>query len=136
MATTETNIWLALRRRIEALPLPAMPVAWPAAIYEPTIGTPYLSVNNIITPPRRIMVGKGAHDRTGTLTIVLVYPIGADVSVSMEIAGNIAAHFPEDYCMAFGGVSVKCRTKAHVQEGYRDGGWWRVPINISWRSFA
>lgn len=133
--STETRIWLALKRRIEALPAPQLPVAWPASGFEPGDAA-YLSVNNIIAPPRRIMVGRGAHDRNGTLTIVLVHPLGQAVEVMQEIAGQIAAHFPEDHCMVYGGVTVKCKAKAHVEEGYRDGSWWRIPINISWRSFS
>jgi len=138
MPSTETKIWMALRYRVETLDL-AYPIAfaWPAGTFAPG-SEPYIAVNNIIAPPRRIIVGKGPHERTGTLTLVLVYPLtkGHAIEVMQDLAGQIAAQFPADAYMKFDGVDVRVVSSAHVQEGFRDAGWWRIPINISWQCFA
>ncbi|NPD17596.1 hypothetical protein HOY34_20635 [Xinfangfangia sp. D13-10-4-6] len=135
MPSVESLIWSALRKRIESLSILPMPIAWPADTYKPGQG-PFLSINNIIAPPRRILIGQSTNERTGILTIVLAHPIGKRVEVIQEIAGQIGAHFPQDLCLSFQTVRVRVTSVAHVAEGYRDGSWWRIPVNIPWRTYA
>lgn len=132
--SVETEIWLAIKARIATAT--ALPIAWPALDFAPDAGCAFLQVANVINPPNRLSVGTGAYDRSGTLALVLVYPMGQPVEVSQEVAGQIAAHFPEDLRLRYGAACVRIERRAHVMEGFRDGGWWRTPINIFWRSFA
>lgn len=135
-AATETSIWIALRSRIESLPLsPALPVAYPASTYSPG-GEAYLSIGGVTQPPDRRSVGPGSDDRIGTLGIIYVAPLGQDTAVYTQVAGLIAAHFPKDLALYHGAVTVRVMDSPHVQEGYRDGAMWHVPITIRWRSFT
>ena len=133
--SVETEIWLAIKPRVE-LAAGTLPIAWPAADFSPVAGQPFLAVQNIINQPARLSVGPGAHDRSGTLALVLVYPLGQAFEVSQERAGQIAAFFPEDLRLRYGEACVRIETRPHVVEGFRDGAWWRTPINIFWRAFA
>ncbi|MBM3604275.1 MAG: hypothetical protein FJX25_05835 [Alphaproteobacteria bacterium] len=134
MPSVETEIWEALRTRIKALPLP-LPIAMPGSIYELGDGE-WLAVGRATQPPRRILIAGGPHERIGTLTLAHCAPLGRDSSWYEQRAGLIAAHFPEDLLLPFGSVTVRVREAPHVQDGYRDGGWWRTPVAIRWACFA
>lgn len=140
MPSVETEIWEALRARVETLPL-SLPIAWPAALYEAGKAPwdsrePWLAVGYAKQPPRRILIATGPHERVGTLTLAYCAPLGRDSSWYEQQAGQIAAHFPEDLRLPFGSVTVRIREAPHVQDGYRDGGWWRVPVAIRWQAYA
>lgn len=136
MPSTETSIWMALRSRIATLSLtPAVDFAWPASTYAPD-KKPYIAVGRASIEPRRVMVGKGSHDRSGTLTLSYVSRIGQDASFYIEQAGIIAAHFEEDTKMRHADVCVRITAKPHVVDGYRDEGWWRTPVNIRWQCWG
>lgn len=136
MPSVETSIWMALRSHIATLSLtPAVDFAWPASTYAPD-KKPYIAVGRATIAPRRVLVGKGSHDRTGTLTLSYVARLGQDSTVYLEQAGQIAAHFAEDTRMKHGEVCVRVVSKPHIVDGYRDEGWWRTPVNIRWHTFA
>lgn len=135
MPSTETAIWLAVKARIATLPLsPTTPIAWPAGTYAPIAGAAFVAVDHVSFAPERVLIGRGEHERTGMLVLSLVAPMGQDVAYYIETAGKIAAHFPEDLQMKYGGVCVRVVSKPHVLSGYRDGGWLRTPINVRWRA--
>lgn len=142
--TIETKIWLALRSRIDTLnagnllwPGP-WPVAFPGSDYEPRVGVPYVAVGRTTATPIRLEINRRVNDRAGILTISAVMPLGLDPAVYEEAGGLIAQHFGP--CIVFGGVTLTLMSAtgnvAHVVDGYRDGGWWRVPVNIPWRTWA
>lgn len=130
--TIPTQIWLALRSRIETLPLtPKPPVAYPASSFTPGASA-FIAVGLTVATPRRVMIGAGEHDRSGTLTLSYADVIGKDYSVYAEKAGQIAAHFAEDTAIRYGGACVKVVSAPQPQEGFRDQGWWRMPVVIRW----
>ncbi len=135
MPSVETEIWLALKGRVAAA-AGALDIAWPAEDFFPKAGCPFLQVANLINQPARLSVTRGAHDRSGTLAMILVYPMGQPVEVSVEVAGVIAAQFPDDLQLRYGEACVRIESAPHVVDGFRDGGWWRTPINVFWRAFA
>jgi len=142
MPEIQTKIWMALRTRIEAIS-PAIPTAWPAEVFTPPVDSgsvpaplPYLSIGKVTAPPQRVLIGRGKHWHTGSVTIVRVAPLGPPEEAHTEAAGKIAAHFPEDLLMPFMGVCVRVVSYPTVADGYRDGGYWRVPIIIPWRVAA
>jgi len=139
-ALTETAIWLALKARVESLPI-AFPKAWPGETFEvPSAGglpQPYLRVGRIIVAPVRQMIATGkVHERTGSLMITLVHPLGQNVSVYDQIAATIADHFRDGTEMRYGGVCVSVTSFPHDQEGYEDNGYWTAPVRVPWRCFA
>lgn len=135
-ASIETSIWLALRSRIETLPLsPSLPVAYPASSYSPD-GEAYLSVGGVSLAPERVLVGRGAHERNGTLGLIYIAPLGQDISVYTQVAGTIAAHFPDDLRLRHGDVCVRITARAHVPGGFRDGAMWHEPVTIPWQALV
>lgn len=139
-AGIETSIWLALKSRIDTLPL-AYPRAWPGQAFQvPSSGglpQPYLRVGRVSADPVRLFLGDGEpHRRTGSLMVALVHPLGQAVAVYDQIAAGIAEHFIDGTQMRYGAVCVAVSSYPHVQEGYEDTGYWTVPVRIPWRCFA
>ncbi|MPS98607.1 MAG: hypothetical protein E2581_08915 [Pseudomonas sp.] len=139
-AGIETSIWLALKSRIDTLPL-AYPRAWPGQTFQvPASGglpQPYLRVGRVSADPVRLFLGDGEpHRRTGSLMVTLVHPLGQAVAVYDQIAAGIAAHFVDGTEMVYGDLLVTVRDYPHVQEGYEDTGYWSVPVRIPWRCYA
>ena len=139
-AKTETAIWQALRARVVTLPL-SIAKAWPGQTFEvPHSGTtvlPYLRIGRVSVAPVRMLIAPGKrHDRSGSLLITLVHPLGQDVSVYDQIGATIAEHFKDGTEMYFGGVCVSVTDFPHVQEGYEDNGYWTVPVRVPWHCFA
>ena len=134
MAHIETEIWLALKDRIETIP-GGLFIHYPGAVVAPT-DAPFLAVGRVTARPDRVMISRGQHWLTGSITVSYVAPIGQDQSVYIEQGGIIAAHFPEDLRMKYGAACVRVVSYPHVIDGYRDGAWWRTPVNIRWRCAA
>lgn len=139
MPYVETEIWLALKNAVTAAAA-ALPVAWPDGVFTPpTAGAellPYLSVGKVSAPPRRVLIGKGQHDRSGSLTLVHVAQIGNPAEWYLQKAAGIADHFAEDTRLRFGSVSLRVSSRPHVADSYRDAGYLRTPIIIPWQAFA
>lgn len=139
-AKVETAIWLALKSRIETLPL-THAVAWPGEVFEaPHAGglpQPYLRIGRASASPVRQLIAPGKpHERTGALVVTLAHPLGQSVSVYDQAAAVIAEHFRDGTHMTWGGVCVSVTSYPHVQEGYEDNGYWTVPVRVPWRCFA
>lgn len=139
-AATETAIWLALKGRVESLPM-AYPKAWPGETFQPPSANgrplPYLRIGRVSVEPERQFIAAGKpHDRRGMLVVTLVYPLGQNVSAYDQIAGEIAAHFRDGTEVRSGAVCVSVPSYPHAQEGYEDNGYWTVPVSIPWRCFA
>lgn len=134
MPGVETKIWMALKSRIQSIP-GGLAIAYPADVFTPGAAA-YIAVGRVNIAPERVFVAAGAHERRGTLTLSHVAPIGQDQAVYEEAGAKIAAHFPADLCMNFQGVAVRIVSAPHVVDGYRDGAWWRTPVNVFWRCGA
>lgn len=139
-ATVETSIWLALKSRIDTLAM-SYPRAWPGEdFYPPSAGgmpAPYIRVGRSSAAPASVFLEDGkAHNRLGSIILTLVHPLGQNVAVYDEIAGNIAKHFKDGTHARFGNVCLTVTRFPHVQEGYEDNGYWTVPVVIPWRCFA
>lgn len=137
-ASTETSIWLALKSAIQNA-AGSLPIAWPSETFEPpTSGAdllPFLSVGKVTVPPMRVLIGRGDHDRSGSVTLVYVAPMGNPAEFYIEKAAGIAANFPEDRRMRFGAVCLRVTSRPHVADGYQDRGYWRTPIIVRWQGF-
>lgn len=139
-AKVETAIWLALRERVESLPM-TIAKAWPAEKFDlPYDGPkllPFLRVGRVSVAPVRVLIKPGKkHTRTGALIVTLVYPLKQDIKVYDQLAGTIAEHFREGTEMRYDGVCVTVENAPHVQDGYEDNAYWAVPVRIPWRCFA
>lgn len=134
MPGVETKIWMALKSRIQSIH-GGLAIAYPADVYTPTDAA-YIAVGRVNIAPERVFVASGAHERRGTLTLSHVAPIGQDQAVYEEAGAKIAAHFPADLCIRYNDILVRIVSVPHVVDGYRDGAWWRTPVNVFWRCAA
>jgi len=142
-ATIETAIWLALKARVQTIPLgfPSASFAWPGQTFTPPYSAskllPYLRIGRVTAAPVRQMIDYGKpHWREGMLMVTLVHPLGNDVSVFDQMAGIVADHFIDGTHMRFDRVCLTVPEYPHVQEGYEENGYWTVPVSIPWRCFA
>lgn len=139
--TVELLIWMAIKTRIESLPL-GYPKAWPSMPFTPPTNStgrlPFLRIGDVRANPARQLIGNGKpYRRTGRLIITLVYPIGLDSELVVnQLAGRIADHFNDTTKMRYGNVCVSVPNNPHVQPGYEDNGYWSIPVSIQWECFA
>ena len=137
MPTIETKIWLALQSRIAGL-LPGVAKAMPGMLFTPSANTPYLRVGKVQTAPSRVFIADGKpHERTGTLILTFVAPVGLQSTAYYEeMQGQIAAHFKDGTQMRYQDICVSVPSYPHCVEGYLDDGWWTAPVSIPWRCYA
>lgn len=142
MPTVEVKIWLALKSRIDTLPLD-FAKAWPAEAFEAPhddgLLDPYIRVGTVTVDPLPVQVASGKpHIRTGTLILTLVHPMmnGYSMPVYNQFAGTIAEHFADGTEMRYDDVCVRVTAQPHVQPGYEDNGYWTIPVSVPWRTVA
>lgn len=142
MPTAEVKIWLALKSRIDTLPLD-FAKAWPAETFTPPHSgnqlSPYIRVGTVTVDPLPVQIATGKpHVRTGTLILTLVHPMmnGYSMPVYNQFAGTIAEHFADGTEMRYDNVCVRVTAQPHVQPGYEDNGYWTIPVSIPWRTVA
>lgn len=132
MPAIETALWLALRARVEALVLsPALPVAWPNESFtKPTGG--YLRVTWIPNLNRRLFLrGSDPHQRLSLLQVDVFMPKNQNAAVALEIAGQVAAHFPADLKMSAYGVTARVTKAPEVAQPLDDETHLMVPVTAS-----
>lgn len=147
-AAVETKIWLALKARVQTLPL-SYPIDWPRVPFtkpqsaNPVLPDPYLEVRLLPNTSQRIFIGSGdPHRRLGILQVSLMYPVArTQGTVDWEaqfsqIGGTIATHFRTDLRMTFDGVTVRVEKAPDVAQPFRDDAYWRVPVSVRWQCFC
>lgn len=139
-ATVETRIWLALKGRVETIPL-AFPKAWPKQSFTPTVGQPWLRVTFLPNANSRPFLGSDdPMFRQGLLQIGLMTPLnGQSFEVDNQWAGEIAEHFWGDLTgrkLFYDGVTVTIQRAPDVAGAFREDAWQFTPISIRWESFC
>lgn len=142
MPAVEVKIWLALKSRIDTLPL-GFAKAWPAETFKAPHAKcqlqPYIRIGTVTVDPVPVQIATGKpHVRTGTLILTLVHPMtkGCGMPVYSQYAGIIAGHFADGTEMWYDNVCVKVTAQPHVQPGYEDNGYWTIPVSVPWRTVA
>ena len=135
--TIETKIWKALESRLDQFvskyPRP-IPFAKPGQIFTPS-GL-YVRVDLVINRPSRMLVSLGPHDRQGLLSLTVSTPLSATGDHALDLAGELAEHFPPDTPFCFMDTCVCVPAEPHVHGGFQDSGTFQVPVDIQWRCFA
>lgn len=129
----ETKIWLALRKRLEEFPT-SVPIAWPGVAFTPT--SKYVRVGFSIIPPERRLIKAGPHDRKGVFSLTPCGVLSTEGESLLELAGQLADHFPVDVPFCYMDACVCVIAEPHVVGGYQDKGFWNVPVTINWQCFA
>lgn len=137
MPSIETSIWQALRARVEALVLtPTLPIAWlNESFTKPTGG--YLRVNWIPNINRRLFIGSAApQQRLSLLQVDVFSKTNQNAAVALEIAGQVAAHFPTDLRMTAHSVTARVTKAPDVAQAITDDTHLMVPVTVSIEAFA
>ncbi|TPK14166.1 MULTISPECIES: DUF4128 domain-containing protein [unclassified Mesorhizobium] len=137
MPSTETQIWLALKGRVQTLTLsPVLPIAWPNEDFTKPI-TGYLRVTHVPNINRRLFIGStDPHQRIGLLQIDVFAKKNQDASVAAEISGHVAAWFPTDLQMPYGAISLRVTKAPDVAQPIADDTHWQTPVTVSYEAFA
>jgi hypothetical protein len=137
MPSIETSIWLALKARVQALALsPVLPIAWPnEAFTKPSGG--YLRVTWIPNINRRLFLrGSDPHQRLSLMQIDVFAKKNQNVAVALEIAGQVAAHFPADLKMSAHGVTAQVTRAPEIAQPIDDDTHLMIPVTIRCSVFA
>jgi hypothetical protein len=130
-ATIETQIWMAVKARIQTLSLsPAVPVVYPKQDVPVSrhIRVSWIPNQNV----RRAIGSTDAHTRPSILQLSLYSPVSLQDApeVDTQIAGSIAAHFLPDLRMEFNDASVRVTAAPFVGSSFRDNEWWQTPVSV------
>ncbi|MER8846047.1 DUF4128 domain-containing protein [Mesorhizobium australicum] len=137
MPSIETQIWLALKGRVQGLVLtPALPIAWPNEDFtKPTTG--YLRVTHVPNINRRLFIGSTEpHQRIGLLQIDVFAKKNQDASVAAEIAGQVAAWFVADSRLTYSTVSLRITKAPAVAQAITDDTHWQTPVSVEYETYA
>lgn len=141
MPAIETTDWLALKKRIDKLVTnPVMQRFEPDAIFTPPKDAsgpaPYILISDVVNDPVRGGISGVPGIRSGTLMLTVMWPIARAVSHPQlkEIAGQIAAHFPEDLCMTSGPSRLRVTQDSASLQPYVDGAYRVAVVRVFWSS--
>lgn len=135
MPTIETKIWLSLKARIDTLVTsPALPRVEPGAVIPTPNNAPFLLISDARNDVVRAGIDPDLHVHSGTLILSARWPTQLPVSHAqlVEIGGTIAAHFPADLSMQFGGKCIRVTEDATMLQPDIDGPWRTVTVRVLW----
>lgn len=118
MPSVETKIFQAIKARVATLPMAgSYPVKWTTdESYQPNPSQPYLRATWLPNINRRLFLnGSDPHQRLGVLQIDVMGKKTSGDDVAIEVAGQVAAHFPADQAMTFQGVTARVERAPDVR---------------------
>lgn len=160
MPSIETTDWLALKSRIDTLVTsPVMQRFDPGEIVTAPVQTevtwgngepwsngegwdtqgvplPFILISDVTNDPVRGGISGVASIRSGTLMLAVQWPLARAIAHTQlkEIAGQIAAHFPEDLCMTYGPSRLRVTQDAASMQAYVDGAYRVAVVRVFWSS--
>ena len=141
MPSIQTTDYLALKARIDTLVTsPVLPMFEPdATIAPPTdaVGpAPFITISDVVNDPVRAGISGVPGIRSGTLMLTVQWPIARPVTHTQlkEIAGQVAAHFPEDQCMSYGPSRLRVTQDSASMQPYVDGAYRVAVVRVFWSS--
>lgn len=141
-ATIDTQYWMALKATV-TLAARGVPVHWPGeAFAPPTTATgllPFIAVGDDALTLRDVIDDDASLARTGILSLAYVAPLGYTHEWYIQQASGLLPYFRpngiarfQSACLRWGNGTAVPR----VERGYQDGGYFRTPVIIPWRSAA
>lgn len=133
----ETAIWLALRGRVASLVLsPVHPVAWPNEAFTPPAG-PYLRVEHIPNRTLRVFLPSDSpHHYRGILQIGVMEKLNQPLAVAIEVAGDVADHFPADQALSSHAVALRITARPSIGPAMPQAAHLMVPVSIEYEAYA
>src|SRR5690606_3189581 len=113
---------------------PAVPIVYPK---QDAPSRRHIRVSFLPHRVQRPGIGSDStHIRPGILQLSLMSPVADQQAseVDLELAGQVAAHFPADHTMEFGGVQVRVTRAPDVAAAFRDEAFWHTPISVSFEA--
>lgn len=109
-------------------------IVYPGQVYPTDATVPFIIVTDVKLENDRVYIGSSADDvYTGYFMIDIMVPLSWTHSQVLGVAGNIRAWFTKD--LLIGGFVHITKTPT-VTVSYRDGGFMRLPVSISWRAMG
>lgn len=110
--------------------------AWENVVFRPVTGTPFVRMTLAPSASRPAVRGPSPQIRHDGLFLVdVVYPINEATASADTLADNIRAAYTVDDTFTSGSTTVRINY-AERGPGFIDGNWYRVPVTISWFSYA
>lgn len=141
MPAIETTDWLALKKRIDTLVTnPVMMRFEPDDTIVPpkdAIGpTPFLVISDVVNDPVRGGISGVPSIRSGTLMLSIQWPIARAIKHTQlkELAGQVAAHFPEDLCMSYGPSRLRVTQDSASMQPFIEGAYRVAVVRVFWSS--
>ena len=135
-----TGIEEALHHWLSTLAFtPALDIAWPAQVYKPVLGTPYLEPDFMPNKPEYGAIGVNAPERARGLYQILVHDAENQGSlIPARKADKLIEHFKPPLVIERNSIRVRMgsydassplpwRGRAHSEAG-----WCTVPVSIPW----
>lgn len=134
MPSVETSILQAVKARVATLPMKsAYPIVWSTdESYEPSPSQPFLRCTWM--PNTNARIAK-THQRPGILQIDVMGKKTSGEAAAIEVAGQVAEHFPADLPMDFNGIRARV-TKAPDVGPVFVGTHIQVPVSIRVQAFV
>jgi len=141
-ATIDTQYWMAIKARIQSA-AGALPVAWPVdtvPFTPPVSGSkllPFIAVGDAQTANRVLIDDEAEPERTGIVSLAYVAPLGYTHEWYIQQASGFLAYFRPNGIARFQGACLRWGNGLavpRIERGYRDGGYYRTPVIIPWRS--
>lgn len=139
MPSVETSIFQAVKARVDTLPMKATyPIVWSTnKAYSPSPTQPYIRATWIPNVNRRLLIrGSGPHQRLAILQIDVMGRKDYGDDVAVEVAGQVAAHFPADLCMSAYGVSSRVTRAPDIAQPIADDAFLMVPVTVPVETYA
>lgn len=143
-ATIDTQYWMAIRGTI-LLAAGSLPVSWPTdtvPFQPPTTATgllPFIAVGDVQTATRVMIDDDASLERTGIVSLAYVAPLGYTSEWYIQRASGLLAYFRPNGIARFQSACVRWGNGTavpRIERGFLDGGYYRTPVIIPWRSAA
>jgi hypothetical protein len=133
--TTFSDIETALDSNLNDMVL--LPdVAWPNAVYTPTIGTMYLRPTFLPGDTDPAAIGSTAQDVTSGLYQIDIYAESGRGQIEiLEMADRIADQFKRGSVLTYNGVNVRVVRTSRGGATVRDG-WFVLPVTITFNTYT
>lgn len=110
-----------------------LPIANENASFNPTEAA-YCEFHMIPATPVDSVLGSEFHFEVGIAQITLVYPAGKGTGPGEAKAHEIRNLFFRGLTLIEDGIQVEVTKTPAEAKGFPDGGYWRIPISVSWQA--
>lgn len=136
--TVEGHIWQALLSQLQVMAADiALPIAWPNKNFTAPADRKFLRVQHVPNSVTRTRIGSAEpHQRLGILLIAVHWPKNTFGVPVVEMAGQVAQHWPADLVMRSGDIAVRITQAPRVGDLMDEDAGVMIPVEIFWEAYA